>query len=119
MTANELAVMRIQSADGTVIAEILGEVDPSNARDLGRRLSEAVPNDALAVVVDLSAVAFLDSSGVQMLFELAERLTGRQQKLSVVVPPEAPARRVLDIVAFGATAAILDSRKELETNGCS
>jgi anti-anti-sigma factor len=118
MTPNELAVVRISSRDGTVIAEIDGEIDPTNARDVGQRLTEAVPNDALAVVVDLSGIEFIDSSGVQMLFELAERLTGRQQALSVVVPPECPARRVLEIVAFAATAPLLDSRDELDRNGC-
>lgn len=119
MTSHELATIKIETKDGTVVAEISGEVDPSNARDVGRKLTEAVTNDALAMVIDLSGVTFLDSSGVQMLFELAERLSGRQQQLSVVVPPECPARRVLEIVAFGATAPVLDSRGELETNGCS
>ena len=119
MTSNDLAVISIESNDGTVVADITGEVDPSNARELGRKLTAAVPNDAMSVVVDLTGVSFLDSSGVQMLFELAERLTARQQQLSVVVPPECPARRVLEIVAFGATAPLLDSRSELETNGCS
>jgi anti-anti-sigma factor len=119
MTPNELARIAFEHRDATVVADVAGEIDPSNAREVGRKLTEAVPNDALAVVIDLSGVTFLDSSGVQMLFELAERLTGRQQRLSVVVPPECPARRVLEIVAFGATAPVLDSRKEFETNGCS
>lgn len=119
MSRHELAVVRVETRGATVIAAIAGEVDPSNSRALGRRLAETVPNDALSVVVDLSEVSFLDSSGVQMLFELAERLTGRQQRLSVVVPPEAPARRVLDIVAFDATAPLIDSRDALEANGCS
>lgn len=119
MTPNDLAVVRVNATNGVIVAEIAGEVDPSNARDVGRRLTEAVPNDAMTVVVDLTEVTFLDSSGVQMLFELAERLSGRQQRLNVVVPPHAPARRVLDIVAFEATAQVLDSRTELETNGRS
>lgn len=119
MSPNELATIAFDSRDATIVASITGEIDPSNAREVGRELTDAVPNDVLAVVLDLSGVTFLDSSGVQMLFELAERLTGRQQRLSVVVPPECPARRVLDMVAFAGTAPVLDSRKELETNGCS
>ena len=119
MTANELAVVQIESKDGTVVAVIAGEVDPSNAREVGRRLTDAIANDALAVVIDLTAVQFIDSSGVQMLFELAERLSARQQSLSVIAPPDCPARRVLEIVAFDATAPLLESRAELETNGCS
>ena len=67
MTPSELARVTLSSADGTVVAEILGEVDPSNARDIGRKLTEAVPNDALAVVIDLSGVTFLDSAGLSAL----------------------------------------------------
>jgi anti-anti-sigma factor len=118
MTRHELAKIQVEVHEGTVVATIVGEIDPSNARDVGRQLTEAVPNDAHIVVVDLAGVSFLDSSGVQMLFELAERLTGRQQQLRLVVPPGTPARRVLEIVAFGDTAPVLDSRAELETNGC-
>ena len=118
MTREQLATVRVDDHEGTVVASIVGEIDPSNARDIGRQLAEAVPNDAHIVVIDLAGVAFLDSSGVQMLFELAERLTGRQQRLKLVVPPDSAARRVLEIVAFGDTAPLLDSRAELETNGC-
>ncbi len=118
MSPNELAKIAVEVNGATVVADIVGEIDPSNARDVGRQITEAVPNDALTVVVDLSGVSFLDSSGIQMLFELAERLTGRQQQLRLVVPPNCPARRVLEIVAFGDTAPVLDSRAELEANGC-
>jgi len=118
MTRHELAKIQVEALDGTLVVSIVGEVDPSNAREIGRQLTEAVPNDAHIVVVDLAGVRFLDSSGVQMLFELAERLTGRQQQLRLVVPPDSPARRVLEIVAFAETAPVLDSRAELETNGC-
>jgi anti-anti-sigma factor len=118
MTRHELARIQVDDHDGTLVASIVGEIDPSNAREVGRQLTEAVPNDAHVIVVDLAGVSFLDSSGVQMLFELAERLTGRQQQLKLVVPPDVPARRVLEIVAFAETAPVLDSRAELETNGC-
>ena len=112
MTPNGLSDVHVE-VDGTlVVATVSGEVDPSNARDLSRAVTAGVPNDALAVVVDLTDVVYLDSSGVQQLFELAERLAARQQKLSVAVPPDGPCRRVLDIVAFDQTAPIYDSRDE-------
>jgi len=118
MTRHELARIQVEVLNGTLVVSIVGEIDPSNAREIGRQLTEAVPNDAHIIVVDLAGVLFLDSSGVQMLFELAERLTGRQQQLRLVVPPGSPARRVLEIVAFADTAPVLDSRAELEANGC-
>src|SRR5215212_4250965 len=83
---NELATVRAERDGDLVVAAIAGEVDPSNARGLGRELTARVPNDAMGVVLDLTEVEYLDSSGVQMVFELAERLEARQQRLAVVVP---------------------------------
>jgi stage II sporulation protein AA (anti-sigma F factor antagonist) len=107
-----MAQMTLEQDGDTVIAAIVGEVDPSNARDLGRELTAAVPNGAMAVVLDLSGVRYLDSSGVQLIFELAERLESRQQRLAVAVPEGSPARRVLEIVALEDTAPVAATRAE-------
>jgi anti-anti-sigma factor len=78
-----------------VLAHLRGEVDLANARSVRDRLLEAVPNTATGLVLDLTATHHLDSSGVRVLFELAERLENRRQKLEIVIPDEAPVRRVL------------------------
>jgi anti-anti-sigma factor len=109
---SELATLSIERIQDLVVATIDGEIDPSNARNLGRELTESVPNDAMGVVLDLTAVDYLDSSGVQMVFELAERLEARQQKLAIVVPDGAPARAVLDIVSVDAIAALVGTRDD-------
>ena len=109
---SELAEIIIEHDGDVVIAILAGEVDPSNARALGRELTAAVPNDAIGVVLDLTDVQYIDSSGVQLIFELAERLEGRQQRFVVAVPEGAPARRVLEIVALDETATIVPSRTE-------
>jgi anti-anti-sigma factor len=109
---SEMGALDVRAEGQVIVAALAGEIDPSNARDLGRELTEAVPNDAMAVVLDLSAVEYLDSSGVQLIFELAERLTGRQQQLAVVVPEHAPARRVLEIVALDQTAPMASTPEE-------
>ena len=82
---SELATLSAERDDGLVIAVIGGEVDPSNSRMIGREITALVPNDAMGVVLDSEAVlqrgaravGYLDSSGVQMVFELAERLEAR------------------------------------------
>jgi anti-anti-sigma factor len=109
---SDLATLSAERDDGLVIAVIGGEVDPSNSRMIGREITALVPNDAFGVVLDLSGVEFLDSSGVQMLFELAERLEARQQRLAVVVPAGSPARPVLDIVSIDAIAPLVGTREE-------
>jgi anti-anti-sigma factor len=81
-----------------VIAAITGEIDLASADAIGGELAAAVPNRALGLVLDLSGTSYLDSSGVSLVFELAERLRRRQQQLRLVVPEDAPLRRVLRIV---------------------
>src|SRR3954466_4456543 len=59
---NDIADLHIEREQDTYIAILRGEIDPSNARDLGRQLTNAVPNDAMAVVVDLTDVHYIDSA---------------------------------------------------------
>jgi anti-anti-sigma factor len=84
--------------DDVVIARVSGEIDLSNASQVREDLAAAVPNSANGLVIDLTATTYLDSSGVHLVFELSERLHLRQQQLRVVVPSDAPIRRVLRIV---------------------
>jgi anti-anti-sigma factor len=98
----------------SVLARIAGEVDLSNAQSVRERLLAAVPNTASALVLDLSATEYLDSSGVRLIFELAERLRSRGQKLDIVVPGDSFVKRVLvltevpQVVPISASVAEVD-----------
>jgi anti-anti-sigma factor len=83
-----------------VLARLKGEVDLSNARSVEEQLLAAVPNTASGLVLDLSPTHHLDSSGVRVIFELAERLDNRRQKLEIVVPDDSPIRRVLRLTGI-------------------
>ena len=89
-----------------VVARVSGEIDLASADAVGGELATAVPNRALGLVLDLSLTSYLDSSGVSLIFELAERLRRRQQQLRLVVPDGAPLLRVLRIVNAGGVVAI-------------
>ena len=95
-----LAEVHAHEDDGVVVARIAGEMDISNASYVEDRLTEAVPNSALGMVLDLSALSFLDSAGVELLFRLGERLEARRQRLSVALPSDAPIHRIFEIVRF-------------------
>jgi len=84
--------------DHVVIAALPEEIDLANARAIAAMVSAAVPNDAVGVVLDLSATTYLDSSGVHLVFDLAARLTARQQTLALAVPETSNVRRVLELV---------------------
>jgi anti-anti-sigma factor len=99
-----LASLELETVQDTPVARLSGEVDATNARDLGSRLLDSVPNSAMGLVLDLSRTSYLDSSGVQLLFELADRLRRRQQQLHLVVPDESFIGDVLEAVNLGGVA---------------
>jgi anti-anti-sigma factor len=78
-----------------VLARVSGEVDLSNATSVREQVFDAVPNSASALVLDLSETRYLDSSGVRLIFELAERLDTRGQRLELVVPDSSVVKRLL------------------------
>ena len=90
-----------------------GEVDGSNADDLAERIAAAIRNDALALVLDLSQVTYLDSSGVRLVFRLARGLRDRQQALHLVVPAGSRVRRLLDLAGVEEVARVLTHAQAL------
>ena len=88
-------------ADDVVVARVDGEIDSSNASDLGAALAERLPRAATTLALDLTRVKYLDSSGVELLFDLERRLAARRQAIRLVVPAAAPIRRVLELCAMG------------------
>jgi len=104
----DLVEVQIEQREGddVVVARLTGELDISGAESTRRRITEAVPSSARGVVVDMSELEFIDSSGVSMLFALARRVGSRRQELRVVAPPGKPIARVLEIVEFGRAAPV-------------
>ena len=92
MTQAELTVEAHE--EGPVLA-ICGDVDLSSAERVREEIAAAVPHDANGIVVDLTKTTYLDSTGVRLLFELAERLQSRRQRLVLVVSEAALVRRVV------------------------
>ena len=95
-----------QRDDHVVVARLTGELDISAAERTGKRIAEAVPSSARGLVVDMSGLEFMDSSGVSMLFSLARQVVSHRQQLRVVAPPGRPVSRVLQIVEFDRAAPV-------------
>jgi anti-anti-sigma factor len=57
-------------------------------------------------VVDLSDARYLDSAGINVLFELAERLKVRQLVFAIVVPEDGLIERVFSLVDLGSVVDI-------------
>jgi anti-anti-sigma factor len=103
----DLARVDMQDHDGVPVAAISGEVDISNVDDITRQLM-ALPNFAPGLVVDLRLVAYMDSTGISLLHDLAGRLRERSQQLIVVCPPGSPPRRVLELTGLITRTTVVD-----------
>ena len=93
----ELAAVSSQELQGFRWVRVHGEIDISNTDRVLDQISRSVPHDASLVVLDLSGTTYLDSSGISMLFRLAERLRYQRQTLRLVVPAKSPIRGVLEL----------------------
>jgi anti-anti-sigma factor len=100
----EIADLTIERIDGVPVARISGEIDTSNARALGDSIAGSIGNDAPGVVVDLTDTSYLDSAGVNLLFDLARRLKRRHQELRVVRPTASFVEEVLEVVSINDAA---------------
>jgi anti-anti-sigma factor len=95
-----------QLPDGTLRISIRGEIDLSNVATVEQEMLEAISNQASEVVVDLSGVTYVDSAGLRVLFTLGTRLESLQIRFRLVVPPDSPPRRVIDLSGIGSVASV-------------
>ena len=85
-----LADVQITLVPNALIAHVTGEVDMSNAEDVGATVIKATPNEAQGVVLDLSGVDYLDSAGIYVIYGMRASLQARGQALILVIPPVSP-----------------------------
>ena len=89
------------------LARLTGAVDLSNVEMLTARLEGAVSNRAQGLVIDLSGVTYLDSTGLRLIYRLARRLGDRQQGLRLVVPDTSRILRVLTLAGVQSVAQVV------------
>ena len=95
MTAPEVRVIR--AGDGVAVASVRGEIDLASATDVERALVKAF-DDAGALIVDLTATGYLDSSALAVLHRVWLHSHGADcGGIRVVVPDGSFGRRVLAI----------------------
>jgi anti-anti-sigma factor len=109
-----LAELELDEERGVVLARLRGEIDLSNAEPMRLQMDEAVPNQAIGLIVDLTGVRYLDSSGIRMLFDIARRLERRQQRLSTVIESGSPVHELLAMVGALDRLGVEDSLEKAE-----
>jgi anti-anti-sigma factor len=86
-----------------------GELDLASAPTLVQTLTRLVGEEApLPIVLDLSAVGFMDSSGLRALIE-ADRVRREAGRSMALLAPSAPVLRVLELVNMRHTFTEIDA----------
>jgi anti-sigma B factor antagonist len=93
-----LANLDVEFRGGMLVARIEGEVDLSNAGAIRSSLLREMRNEHLGLVLDLTEVDYLDSTGIHIIYDLRDQLETRGQGMRLVVPEDSLIARTLDLV---------------------
>lgn len=94
-TLNEHPVAGIDRHDGAVVIHLVGELDLYNAPEVRSALLELCTEQPERLIVDLSEVAFVDSTALGVLIEARTKLENRQTFL--LAAPGLETHRALSI----------------------
>lgn len=101
-TSPQLTV-HTESVGSATIVHLRGEVDVATAD----QVTEAVAHVAGSVVLDLSGVSFMDSSGVRALVETKRAAEAEGQTFAIACP-SSPVARLLDLIDLRSHFTVLD-----------
>jgi anti-sigma B factor antagonist len=90
-----------------------GPIDLATSRTLSGRLGEAAGQAGETVVLDLSGVTFMDSTGLGVVMKAHSRLH-RQGRRFVVVAPPGPVLDLLELTSVRDELLVVGSREEAE-----
>ena len=80
--------IRIDYDSQRLLMSLRGELDLSNVTSLEHELRQAEASDAKRIVVDLSLLEFIDSSGLHSLVQAARRSRNAGDRLRLIPGPE-------------------------------
>jgi anti-anti-sigma factor len=100
----------ISRLDSTDLLAVHGELDMASALGLAGPLSDVANDGAGSVVIDLSGLSFMDSTGMSVLLNARRRLT-RQGRGMLVVCPAGPVLRVFELTSMVQTLRVHPSRE--------
>ena len=89
---------------------VRGEIDMASAPELAAFIAAVSAERPVRLAVDLTDVAFMDSSGVRMLVHAAQRAAAAGTRMYLVCPlSNTSVRRVMDILQLSTVMTIVDS----------
>lgn len=99
------------------LVRVGGEVDLATAPELAAALEQALAGDRRTIVLDLTDVEFIDTSGVGVMLEARRQIRDENAELTVVAPPDSPARRLLELTELIDALAVIDGIDDAPVDG--
>jgi anti-sigma B factor antagonist len=93
-----------------IVISPAGDLDVATVAAFEGTLEDATRQPADGVIVDLSAVDFIDSSGLSVLIGFNERLRKERRSLAVVAPRGTSAAVLLTLTGLRRSLAVFESR---------
>ncbi|HVF12344.1 MAG TPA: STAS domain-containing protein [Actinomycetota bacterium] len=104
--------LRIRRQGEVIVAQLSGEIDLTRSADLKDDLISALDDELMDLVLDLSEVRYMDSSGITVLFHLARRLETKRRGLGIFLPAGSPLQRLFKITHVHEAALLCESLEE-------
>jgi anti-anti-sigma factor len=103
-----LSAKRVGDAD---VVEVKGQVDVSTIANLEEFISEL---DARELVIDMTEVNFMDTTGVRFLLGLASRFTSEERSIRLVLREQSPVLLLLKITGLSDQFMIVEPGETVE-----
>jgi len=98
-----------RSDGGAHVINVRGEIHMSTAPGLSRGLTEAIERGHTAIVLDLSGVEFIDSTGLSVLLSGLRQVTALQGRMALVCA-NPTVLRLFEITSLDHTFDIFEDR---------
>ncbi|MFW5837823.1 MAG: STAS domain-containing protein [Desulfovibrionaceae bacterium] len=109
-----MEAIEIKAGDSCLLVNCHGEVTIEVSGEMKRRIEESLQAETFeSLVLDLSQVRFMDSSGIGALVALNSKVKSAGKRFYLLAPSE-QVRKTLELVQLLSFFDIMDSKEDLE-----
>ena len=103
--------MSVDTQDERIVVHVAGEVDLANAPELDQQLASVMSETPSQLIVDLTNVTFMDSTGLGILVRALKRSRELEIRLDLIVTNE----RVLKVIGITGLDTVLPIHSSMDS----
>jgi anti-sigma B factor antagonist len=103
--------MSVDTQDERIVVHVAGEVDLANAPELDQQLASVMSETPSQLIVDLTDVTFMDSTGLGVLVRALKRSRELEIRLDLIVTNE----RVLKVIGITGLDTVLPIHSSMDS----